>query len=883
MNAVRLRWILPLIVLIGLTLLFYRGLAFSELILARGDTFNYFYPYWDARNEAFRNFQLPLWTDDLFMGAPLLANPQLGIFYPLNWITAPLRAPNAIKVSILLHSVIAGAGMAFLYATVFGARLLPMLTAAIVYSFSATLGAHVEQINQFQGLAWLPFLFAIYHRLLRGRKVGRDGMLFAAVMALQIFCGHTQTVFISGVGLGVYGIGLGFGAPDRARATAKHLLLLAVGVGMALLLTLPQLLPSAELMGMSNRGGGFNTQEATAFSLPPTLLGRALLPGYDGQLFGEYMASVGIIAMGLALYGGMAGGGETRQRRLWLLMALLGLLLALGRYNPIYLPLAELPGLNLFRVPARFLTLTTVALALLCGCGVAALGERLSDARSRRAAGLILAGIGVLILLTRFVLPVDPADFMGESDISDGSLALWATAWLLLFILLHWRAKWIAFAALPLISGELLLAAGNMPYNDLAPPDVYLGQRFSISQLLAYQSDEIVPSRTLSISQRYFDPGDIAALRARYDKLGMGERAQFHALDAVKKGETLSPNLALTWGIPSVDGFGGGITPTLAYSQFASLLLPEGAPRLVDGRLGERLARNECRGACMPSPRSLRLSDIRYLLTDKTHDLWHEGVAYDVALADYWRDTERVALPGPPYDEARILHLKALPGMEDSLQLANGMLLTIAEIESLNAILSGRQSIVAVTAASSQADGVFMPLQPPPFERVLSSDIKLYRFAYERGRAYLAADAIILPDTWAGREAALESLREGDGDVIHGAPTLPANKLTQPGALRFTAYSDTDIRLTVEAPSDAWLILSDAWYPGWRASVNGAASPIYRANVMLRAIRVPGGESEVVMTFEPDMWRAALIMGVTAWTLWMLAYAATQWRWRRPR
>ena len=285
----------------------------------------------------------------------------------------------------------------------------------------------------------------------------------------------------------------------------------------------------------------------------------------------------------------------------------------------------------------------------------------------------------------------------------------------------------------------------------------------------------------------------------------------------------------------------------------------------------------------MPSLRSLQLSDIRYLLTDKTYDLWHEGVAYDVALADYWRDTERVALPGPPYDEARILHLKALPGMEDSLQLANGMLLTIAEIESLNAILSGPHSVVAVTAASSQADGVFMPLQPPPFERVLSSDIKLYRFADERGRAYLAADAIILPDTWAGREAALESLREGDGDVIHGAATLPANKLTQPGAVRFTAYSDTDIRLTVEAPSDAWLILADAWYPGWRARVNGAASPIYRANVMLRAVRVPGGESEVVMTFEPDMWRAALIMGVTAWTLWMLAFAATQWRWRRPR
>ena len=110
------------------------------------------------------------------MGTPLLANPQLGVFYPLNWITAPFRAPDAIKLSILLHSVIAGAGMAFLYAVVFGARRLPMVTAAIVYAFSATLGGHVEQINQFQGLAWLPVLFALCHRFMHGDAAWRDGI-----------------------------------------------------------------------------------------------------------------------------------------------------------------------------------------------------------------------------------------------------------------------------------------------------------------------------------------------------------------------------------------------------------------------------------------------------------------------------------------------------------------------------------------------------------------------------------------------------------------------------------------------------------------------------------------------------------------------------------
>lgn len=76
------RW-LPIFALIILSLAFFYKLAFSDMILARGDTYHYFYPYWDARNDAMRAGELPLWTPNIFMGAPLLANPQLGTFYPL--------------------------------------------------------------------------------------------------------------------------------------------------------------------------------------------------------------------------------------------------------------------------------------------------------------------------------------------------------------------------------------------------------------------------------------------------------------------------------------------------------------------------------------------------------------------------------------------------------------------------------------------------------------------------------------------------------------------------------------------------------------------------------------------------------------------------------
>ena len=45
-----------------LALLFFWRLAFSGLILARGDTFLYFYPYWQAASDALARGSVPLWN-----------------------------------------------------------------------------------------------------------------------------------------------------------------------------------------------------------------------------------------------------------------------------------------------------------------------------------------------------------------------------------------------------------------------------------------------------------------------------------------------------------------------------------------------------------------------------------------------------------------------------------------------------------------------------------------------------------------------------------------------------------------------------------------------------------------------------------------------------
>ncbi|MBZ0283077.1 MAG: hypothetical protein K8L97_20230, partial [Anaerolineae bacterium] len=66
-----------------------------------------------------------------------------------------------------------------------------------------------------------------------------------------------------------------------------------------------------------------------------------------------------------------------------------GFFLALGLYNPLYWPLTNLPGFSFFRVPARWLALVALAVAVLAGVGL----QSLKVARPRWWVYLIMAGV----------------------------------------------------------------------------------------------------------------------------------------------------------------------------------------------------------------------------------------------------------------------------------------------------------------------------------------------------------------------------------------------------------------------------------------------------------------------------------------------------------
>ena len=72
-------------------------------------------------------------------------------------------------------------------------------------------------------------------------------------------------------------------------------------------------------------------------------------------------------------------------------------------------------------------------------------------------------------------------------------------------------------------------------------------------------------------------------------------------------------------------------------------------------------------------------------------------------------------------------------------------------------------------------------------------------------------------------------------------------------------YAPEEVRVRVETPQPAVLILLDAYDKGWTATLeNGVALPIMRANALVRAVAVPAGLHMVTFRYEtPLLWAGA--------------------------
>jgi hypothetical protein len=114
--------------------------------------------------------------------------------------------------------------------------------------------------------------------------------------------------------------------------------------------------------------------------------------------------------------------------------------------------------------------------------------------------------------------------------------------------------------------------------------------------------------------------------------------------------------------------------------------------------------------------------------------------------------------------------------------------------------------------------------------------------------------------------AQLESLPNlADIALIEADPHLSEG--TKPASPAWvTHYTPDLIEIETEVTEPGWLVVSELWYPGWEATVNGASQPVEKVNGMFRGLYLsrPGPYS-IVMVYQPStvLWGNRLA-GLTA-------------------
>ena len=83
-------------------------------------------------------------------------------------------------------------------------------------------------------------------------------------------------------------------------------------------------------------------------------------------------------------------------------------------------------------------------------------------------------------------------------------------------------------------------------------------------------------------------------------------------------------------------------------------------------------------------------------------------------------------------------------------------------------------------------------------------------------------------------------------------------------AATIARYAAEEVVVRTQSAADGFLVLADAWYPGWHATVDGERVPVYQAVALFRAVFVPAGEHEVRFYYESTFLRTGAVVTAVA-------------------
>ena len=610
----------------------------------------------------------------------------------------------------------------------------------------------------------------------------------------------------------------------------------------------------------------------------------------------------------------------------WVLVALLAMLLMMGDHTPLYRLAYHIPVVNLFRIPWRHAFEWTLAVSLLGAFGwdIAAdfIGQarlperwRLQWDRATAQILLVLSAVGafVLIELTSRPVPGKPATWpQGVPEATLLGCKFGYTALLLLTVLWCWRrlhARWRGAALLSVILlavfwEQYLMAPywwwpqnhNKAFFTQLAPATEFL-QKYNPQENRVYTS----LNKGLYVDLKHSDPHNLGAryglhdaagyeplMSKRYNQVfGAGWAFETPAFSSPLDQQILSPRFQVLdlLNVRLLAEFAPPSTATTANKEGVKFSLSESKTDLKPGSTVTLTGTNARVDSLSLITTMANSGDLeqgapvaRFSLRTMDGRIIEREIKAGVDTAE-WAHERPDVKPLVRHSLARIYdtwpgdELNSFPSHRFWTLLSLGERTAIDRVEVKN--LTEKASVILAKATLYDSAGTDAYVLSPR----LPDD---WRLAYERNGVQMYENQKVLPRVWLTPQArtvtedeAFRAVR-GEGDATfdprtvtllepsgQNPPTLPQEKFGSPATAQITKYEPSHLTIETNADKASVLVVSEAYYPGWEATIDGQRTTIFTADYLLRGVVLPPGSHRVEMWYAaPQASQGALLSGL---------------------
>lgn len=320
MSAPRMRDGLAILILILLPLLWFAPVLFGGHTLLPADNFYAFEPWRThalaegvqvphnellsdlvLENLVWKEFirssvsqgEIPLWNPYLFSGVPFLAAGQHSALYPFSLLFLILPLGQAYGWFTALQLALAGVNM-YVLARVLGRSRAAGVLAGVTYAFSAFFVTSVVFSMIIAAAAWLPLLLAVVEKVVQ-KQAGKGVQPFrpvvyvvvgALILGIQVLAGHIEITYYTLMVLAYYALWRLVALGRQLRAWRPAVVLggwfAVMGVA-GLTLAAVQLLPLVELVTRSFREGSVDYQQVVQWAWPVRQVLTFVVPDVFGN------------------------------------------------------------------------------------------------------------------------------------------------------------------------------------------------------------------------------------------------------------------------------------------------------------------------------------------------------------------------------------------------------------------------------------------------------------------------------------------------------------------------------------------------------------------------------------------------------------------------